>query len=486
MTRESWTQSGDVEDFRRSFRGTAPEVEALVDSVESAFITGVYDRDPLPHWTVGRVTLLGDAGHPLAPYLAQGACQALEDAAVLAGRLRGRSAAEVPAALAEYEAVRHPRTTKGQVVARAAERFWHEKDPVQIAARNGRFRGISRIDPLTETVWSWLYDYDPLAAAYGGASRATGVATARAEHGLERPEAQAVYELWRDALRPVDHAGGWRGLRAGYERFLTTACPLPDGVPVRHVDAGGVPALEVGDGSGPVVLHLHGGGFMLGSAATGAELGARLADAVAGTALVVDYRLAPEHAFPAALDDVLTSYRWLLEQGTDPGRVLFTGDSAGGALAVSAALRARDEGLPLPGGVYAMSPLADLALTSRSIDAREGTDPAVNRDLLTDMSGSYLQGADPVAPLASPVYADFAGAPPLLVHAAEGEALLDDAVRLVARADATGGRARLRVFEDTVHAFPLFPQAPDTEAALAELRAFADEVLPARSALGSR
>jgi acetyl esterase/lipase len=124
-----------------------------------------------------------------------------------------------------------------------------------------------------------------------------------------------------------------------------------------------------------------------------------------------------------------------------------------------------------------MSPLADLALASPSIDASEGTDPAVNRDLLTDMSGSYLQGHDPADPLASPVHADFAGVPPLLVHVAADEALLDDARRLVDRTAATGGDGRLRVFEDTVHAFPLFRGAPDADDALADWRSFADEVL---------
>jgi salicylate hydroxylase len=216
-----------------------------------------------------------------------------------------------------------------------------------------------------------------------------------------------------------------------------------------------------------VVLYLHGGGYMLGSAQTGVELAARLAGAVGGTALAVAYRLAPEHAFPAALDDAVAAYRALLaDDDVAAGRVVVAGDSAGGGLAVATALRARDEGLPQPRAIYAMSPFADLSLGSPSIDAREGADPAVSRDLLTDMSGSYLQGHDPRDPLASPVHGDLSGIAPLLVHAAAGEALADDARRLADAARAAGVTCELELFDDAVHAFGLFADAPDTDAAL--------------------
>jgi salicylate hydroxylase len=481
--RESWTEWGEVADFRRSFEGVAPEVARLIRCVDRAFITGVYDRDPLPHWTAGHVTLLGDAAHPLAPYLAQGACLAIEDAAVLAASLRDGDAKQAPDALAEYERLRVPRATKTQVVARAAERFWHEEDPVQIAARNGRFRGISRLDPLTETVWSWLFDYDPVSQSYSD-GRSSGIQTVREDFHLERPDAQCVFEAWRGALTPTDYAGGWRGVRAGYERFLTETCPALAGTQHAEVDANGVRALWVDppgaprEGS-PVVLYLHGGGYIAGSADAGVDMAARLAQAIGSRALAVDYRLAPEHAYPAALVDALAAYRWLVDRAGGAQRIIVAGDSAGGALAVTTVLRARDLGLPLPAGIYAMSPLADLALGSASIDRREGTDPALNRDLLTDMSGSYLQGHDPSDPLASPVCADFTGMPPLLVHASTLEALWDDSQRLVDQAKTGAVKARLRGFDDTVHAFPLFARAPDTAEALAELGWIATDWLEA-------
>lgn len=483
--RESWTESGDIDDLRASFANVTPDVEQLLALPRSAFITGVYDRDPIEQWTRGRIGLLGDAAHPLAPYLAQGACQAIEDAAVLARQLRGRPVDEIPAALAEYEQIRRPRATKVQMAARSAERFWHEADPVQRQARNGRFRGMSRLDPLGETTWAWLYDYDPVTQRYGVGDRSLGVATVRDTHQMRRPQAQQALEAWRSAITPADISRGWQGLRDGYSRFLATTCPPAEGVQVKEVSADGVRCLLVtppgGSAGGPTVLHLHGGGYMLGSADVSVDLGARLAAAAGGDALVVDYPLAPEHPYPAALDHAVIAYRWLLAQDELSRDVVITGDSAGGALAVAVALKAIATGLAAPAAVYAMSPLADLALRSESIDRFEGTDAAVSRDLLTDMSGSYLQGQDPEDPFASPVYADFTGCPPLLVHAGAEEVLVDDSRRLIEKALAGGAHARLRIFDDEVHAFPLFSFAPDTHAALEDFGQFVQEVAAARA-----
>jgi salicylate hydroxylase len=472
VQRESWVTSGDVEGMRRSFTGCCPQVSEIVAAVSEAFITGVFHRAPLERWTVGRATLLGDAAHPPLPFLAQGACQALEDAVVLGECLRGASAADAPAALARYERLRRPRTTKVQAVAAAAERFWHQTDPVQIRARDGRFRGISRVDPFTETVWGWLYRHDP-AAAVGDSDEPQGLATATDERRLQRPQARRAFALWRDALTPADHAGGWHGLRAGYERFLREHFPVPPGSVSRPLEGAPVPCLSLappgGSQTARVALHLHGGGYMLGSAAASQELAARIAAALRGTCVMCDYRLAPEHPFPAASDDALSCYRWLLDEGHDPADIVLTGESAGGALAVVTAMRAREEGLPAPGAVHAVSPFGDLALTSASIDANEGRDPAVGRDLLTDLSGSYLQGHDPRDPRASPVYGDLTGLPPLVVHAAAEEALTDDAVRLAARARECGVKVELHLVPDTVHAFVLFGFLEEAEDVLARV-----------------
>ncbi|MFD7477023.1 alpha/beta hydrolase fold domain-containing protein [Streptomyces sp. NPDC059837] len=488
IQRESWTESGDVDSFRRSFATAHPRVRRLVGSVESAFITGVYDREPLDVWTDRRVTLLGDAAHPVAPYLAQGAGQAIEDAAVLSAALsaqrgptdsRSWTGAAASAALTHYERTRRPRTTKLQAVARATESFWHERDPEQIHARNGRFRGITRIDPLGETVWSWLFDYNPVTQSYDtSASRSAGITSSREYHRLARAGSQQAMEAWRGAFTPGDYAAGWKGLRRAYERMLTTVCSPAPGVCTEHVDAGGVPALWVRpQGRHPanpvVVLYLHGGGYIGGAAAAGIDLAARLADAVNGQALAVDYRLAPESPYPSALDDAMCALRWLVERTEHETKIILAGDSAGGALAACAALRARDEELPPVAGVYAMSPLADLSLGSPSIDEREGTDAAVSRDLLTDMSACYLQGRDPQDPYASPAFGEFRGTPPLLVHAAANEGLVNDATRLVERVVATGGNATLRLYDDEVHAFQLFRFSPDAAEALAEFGRFA-------------
>src|SRR4051812_22909516 len=469
--RESWTDSGDVGEMRESFAGSNPLVSRLMDKVESAFITGVYFHDPAPRWTRGRVTLLGDAAHATQPYLAQGACQAIEDAAVVARLVRRRGDGDIPGALTEYEQRRRPRTTKVQAVARAAERFWHESDPEQIRARNGRFRGLVRIDPLTETVWGWLYHHDAIASLARPAEESQGLATAHDAARMKRPESQRAADLWRAAFTPEDHAGGWRGLRAAYDRFLETNAPAPPDAKVAEVDAGGVRALWVGDGDGPTVLHVHGGGFMFGSARGAVGLADRIAHVLGGRVLAVDYRLAPEHPYPAALDDVLAAFAWLAEQ-QDASQLILSGESVGGGLALSAALALRDHGRPLPVSIYAMSPVADLEIAGLSVDERKGEDPVVDRDLLTEMSAAYLQGHDPRDPLASPIHADFTGLPPLLIHASACEALVDDARRVHDVARAAGVDVQLRLFEDTVHVFAVLGFLPEADEALSDFAAF--------------
>src|SRR5204862_2107434 len=170
--------------------------------------------------------------------------------------------------------------------------------------------------------------------------------------------------------------------RAGYDRFLRLVCPPPEDVEVEALACDGVAALRVvpaaGRVDGPAVLHVHGGGFVLGSAQASVALASRVAAAIAGWALVPDYRLAPENPFPAALDDVHTAYRWFLEQGM--GAVALSGECAGGALAVSLAVRLRDAGTPLPIAIHAVSPFCDLTVSSAS--TRTGSGPWFNRDVL--------------------------------------------------------------------------------------------------------
>ena len=228
------------------------------------------------------------------------------------------------------------------------------------------------------------------------------------------------------------------------ERFetVTARMALAPGVTITAVDAGGVPAEWVDPpgvaGPAPTLLYFHGGGYGMGSLNTIRALASQLAAASGARVLSVGYRLAPEHPFPAAVDDAIAAYRWLLEQGADPATVAFGGDSAGGGLTVAALLAARDQGLPSPAAGVCISPWVDMTLGSASIERNAATDPEAKRSHLIEWSGYYLAGTDPKTPLASPVYADLSGLPPLLVHAGTAEILEDDATRLAVAAGTPG------------------------------------------------
>ena len=167
VRRESWDDTAQLDEMRQSLQGANARLEKLIYAIDRAFVTGLYDRDPLPRWTSGRVTLLGDSAHAMLPYLAQGACQSLEDGFVLASCLARHGRTAIPSALEDYELRRRPRTTKVQSGARAAHIFWTESDQDKARGRNGRMRGLAQIDPLATTVWRWLYAYNPVKGATG-------------------------------------------------------------------------------------------------------------------------------------------------------------------------------------------------------------------------------------------------------------------------------------------------------------------------------
>jgi salicylate hydroxylase len=478
VQRESWTESGDIAEMRDSFRGGEPRVETLIGAIDSAFITGLYYRDPLSHWTDGRIALLGEAAHAMTPFLAQGACQGMEDAWVLAHCLARHGEGAIPEALREYEQRRRPRTIKVQAAARAMVKQLHEVDPTQIRARNGRWKGMARIDPLNETVWGWLYAYNAPAEAERPVDQVVGLMPAFEGKRLRRPQAQRAFELWRSAFTAEDVSRGITGLREGYERFMGEAFPTPPGLHSAPAELPDVRARWVeGNGGAPgVLLHCHGGGYVLGSAAGSADLAGRLARAAGCRALVVDYRLAPEHPFPAALQDTIAAYRGLLASGVAPERVLVSGDSAGGGLAVATVLALRAAGDPPPAGVVALSPFADLTVGAASVDRLAGHDPIVSRELLVLFAGSYFQDHDPLDWQVSPLYGDFDGFPPLLITAAREELLVDDATRLAERARAAGADVTLELVEDSVHVFPMFAFLPETASTLGTLASFAERV----------
>jgi epsilon-lactone hydrolase len=222
-----------------------------------------------------------------------------------------------------------------------------------------------------------------------------------------------------------------------------------------------------------VVLHLHGGGYCMGSPATHRGLGATLSRTARAAVFLPEYRLAPEHVFPAALDDAYATYRWLVDdRGVAPERLAVTGDSAGGGLAASLLVRLRDEGLPLPACYVGMSPWTDLAGTGASMTELDGTDPWLSARMVAPAARSYAGATALDDPAVSPLYADLTGLPPVLVHVGGDEILLDDAVRFVEACREQGVDASLGRFEGLWHVFHAFPGMPESRDALREIGAF--------------
>jgi salicylate hydroxylase len=462
--RESWTLSGDVSDLRASFTDACPEVRQMVESVEQAFISAIYFREPLSAWSTPRISLIGDAAHPILPTAGQGAAMALEDAVTLGMCLRRHGNLDFAAALKEYEARRLPRTARVQILSRSNLASWQESDPEKIRARDGRYRGLMRLDPYGKIPWSWMYKHDVVAA--GNKPLEELRAESAQVNPLRRPEARQAFDQWQHALTPQDNARGWIGQREGYARFFKNGFAPPSSMQTEALDCDGVAVLKVGKGA-IKALHLHGGAYVLGSAACSVELASRIALGLGGAVLVPDYRLAPEHPYPAAFDDAMTVYRWIARQ---PGgaRVAVTGESSGGGLALAIALAARDRGEPLPRMLWLNSPLCDLSLSAESIRINSGKDAWLSLESLTMFAASYLQDGDPHDPLLSPLHGDLQGLPPMLIHAVEDELLVDDARRLAAKAEKAGVDVRLQVVEDSVHSFILFASLPEAAQALQE------------------
>ena len=242
----------------------------------------------------------------------------------------------------------------------------------------------------------------------------------------------------------------------------------PTGVtfsPPSEVD--GLWAAVEGENSGRTILYFFGGGYMLGTPATRRKTAGHLALAAGARVLVPNYRLAPEHPFPAAVEDAVRAYQWLLDQGREPAEIFLAGDSAGGGLAVATAIALRDRHLPMCGGIAAISPWADLTCSGESMTSRAAVDIEITRDGLLEMAGTYLNGADPAQPLASPVLADLTGLPPLLCLVGGDEVLLDDSVRLVRNAAIAGIDATLSITAGMQHVFPIWAGAfPEADAAI--------------------
>jgi monoterpene epsilon-lactone hydrolase len=242
--------------------------------------------------------------------------------------------------------------------------------------------------------------------------------------------------------------------RASFAQMFSA--PAPDGVTIRDATLGGRPALEfeVDDPTGDrVVLYLHGGGYVIGSPRTHIALAGELARRARTRLVSLDYRLAPEHPFPAAVEDGLAAYRELLQRSEHPADVVLAGDSAGGGLAIATLLAAREAGLPMPAAVVVFSPWADLTLTGASIETKHGIDPIFIRSDFEEYRMHYLGQQDPSAPTASPALTDLTGLPPLLIQVGSNEILLDDAVRLAARAGSDDVDVTLQIWGGLPHVF---------------------------------
>ena len=252
-------------------------------------------------------------------------------------------------------------------------------------------------------------------------------------------------------------------------REAVSAQPLPADVSVTAASLGGVPTAEITiAGSEPrhIVLYFHGGVYVISDAFLAAGLASQIGRRTRAKVISVDYRLAPEHPYPAAVDDALAAYQALLDDGTSPSDIAFAGDSAGGGLAVVTLLNARDHGLPLPAAAFVMSPYVDLTLAGATMETKRDVDPLLSRELLQPRVADYTQGRDAALGLISPVFADLTGLPPLIIQAGSHEVLLDDAVRLARQAAIADVEVTLEVTPKVPHVFQAYSAMLD-EAAVA-------------------
>ena len=263
--------------------------------------------------------------------------------------------------------------------------------------------------------------------------------------------------------------------RENFEQ-MTKVFPVAPDVKCEPVNAGGVKSEWVTTPSadaGRAVLYLHGGGYVIGSINTHRDLASRISRATKARVLLIDYRLAPEHPFPAAVEDSVAAYRWMLEQGLKPSRIAVAGDSAGGGLTVATLVAIRDAKLASPAAGVCLSPWIDLEGIGDSMKSKAAADPMVQWEGLVEMAAHYLNGQDARTPLAAPLYADLAGLPPLLVQVGTAETLLDDSTRLAERARKAGVKVTLEAHEDMIHVLQVFaPMLDEAQQAIDKIAEF--------------
>jgi len=293
---------------------------------------------------------------------------------------------------------------------------------------------------------------------------------------MAAPELERAMQIWRETAQSLASKRFVWEMRLGFLEIWSRFSHAPTDLAYEPVAAGGVRAEWVvppGASEGRALLYLHGGGYVICSPDTHREMVAHLAKASGCRVLLLDYRLAPEFPFPAAVEDPVAAYRWLLAQDYRPKGLAVAGDSAGGGLTVAALVAFRYLGLPMPGAAVCFSPWTDLACTGETLASKASEDPIVSRPLLEQLAETYLAGADPRSPLASPLYADLRGLPPLLVQVGTAETLLDDSRRLADRCREVGVEVSLEEWEGMPHVWHFFVSfLPEAQQAIARAGQF--------------
>jgi len=283
---------------------------------------------------------------------------------------------------------------------------------------------------------------------------------------------QAKLILKALSLQPFGWAKGSLADQRGRQEELTRIFKIPANINITRVGADGVPAelIEVKNSGDAIILYLHGGAYAVGSPHVHREFLSRLARACRVKVLAIDYRLAPEHPFPAALEDAIIAYRWLVSGGYDPSSIVIAGDSAGGGLAIATLVSLRDSGTPLPACAVCLSPWVDLASANETLD--QDNDPILNAEILAHFARAYAAQTDPHNPLISPIFADLKGLPPILIHAGTNEILYDQITQFYEKARQAEVEVVLELWKDLFHVFQIVPILPEAKQSLEKIATF--------------
>jgi len=263
--------------------------------------------------------------------------------------------------------------------------------------------------------------------------------------------------------------------RSDFEK-TSAMLPIAEGVTIKPVRIDGINAEWLkpdGVPEGSVILYIHGGGYCVGSINTHRSVASYIAKASRTNALLIDYRLAPEHPFPAAIEDATTVYTWLLSNGSSPENIVIAGDSAGGGIAVSTLLYLKKNGISMPAAAVCISPWVDLGMTGESQKTKADLDLILEKEVLDKMAKAYIVNETPGKPLISPIYADLSGLPPMLIQVGTSEILLDDAKRLTQSAEKAGVDVTLDVWDEMIHVFQYFAyMLPEGQEAIGKISVF--------------